>query len=583
MRLPPGTRIGNYEVVAPIGAGGMGEVYRARDSKLGREVALKVLTGAFAEQPERQARFAREARTLASLNHPGIVTIYGVEDIDGLQVIAMELVEGRPLSELIPKSGFALDRLLNIAVQLANAVAAAHKHGIVHRDLKPANVIVGPQDRVKVLDFGLAKLRETAVEGAETALPRSDITGEGKILGTVAYMSPEQAEGRAVDARSDVFSLGVLLYEMASGERPFKGDTSLSVMSAILKDTPKALGELNPALPRELGRYVKRCLAKDPDDRYQSATDLRNDIEDLRQSAVSENLAARSGAAGVAPASSSRSKLLVLAAVLVIVAMAGVGWMWSRWNSLDPTAAPQAAFSRLTLLEGMAQDSHISPDGKWVVYVSGVSGNNDIYLQSTTGQTPINLTKDSRFADTQPAFSPNGEQIVFRSERDGGGLFVMGRTGESVRRLTRTGFQPAWFPDGTRIVYNSLPMPNAESRGPGVAELWVVDAGGREPRRLFGDDAAWPRVSPKALRIAYWGMPLNADHPFSSANRDVWTVAVDGSNPVRVTSDAATDWNPVWSPDGRWLYYLSDRRGSMNLWRIAIDEATVLRAANRNR
>ncbi len=486
----------------------------------------------------------------------------------------MEFVEGRPLSELIPKNGFSLDRLLNIAVQLANAVAAAHKHGIVHRDLKPANVIVGPQDRVKVLDFGLAKLRETVADGAETALQGSDITGEGKILGTVAYMSPEQAEGRAVDARSDVFSLGVLLYEMASGERPFKGDTSLSVLSAILRDTPRALGEVNPALPRELERYVRRCLAKDPDDRYQSATDLRNDVEDLRQSAASGELTARSVATG-APAASSRSTPLVLAAALVIVAMAGVGWMWSRNGPVEADTPPQAMFSRLTLLGGTAQDSHISPDGKWVVYVSAVSGNNDIYLQSTTGQTPINLTKDSLLPDIQPAFSPNGELIVFRSERDGGGLFVMGRTGESVRRLTRTGFQPSWFPDGTRIVYNSLAMLNAETRGPGVAELWVVDAAGGEPQRLFADDAGWPRVSPHALRIAYWGIPLNPDRrTFGSANRDVWTIAVDGSNPVRVTTDAATDWNPVWSPDGRWLYYLSDRRGSMNLWRIGIDEST---------
>jgi serine/threonine protein kinase/WD40 repeat protein len=575
MRLSPGTRLGNYEVVAAIGAGGMGEVYRAKDTKLGRHVALKVLTGTIADDAERQARFAREARTLAALNHPGIVTIYSVEEVDGMALIAMEFVEGHSLSEQIPKSGFPLDRLLNIAVQLANAVAAAHKHDVVHRDLKPANVMLGPQDRVKVLDFGLAKLSEPVLGGAETALPEKEITGEGRILGTVAYMSPEQAEGRPVDERSDVFSLGVMLYEMASGERPFKGDTSLSLLSAILKDTPKALGELNPALPRELGRYVRRCLAKDPDERYQSAADLRNDLEDLRHALLSGELSpARSSTARVA--ASPRTQQVVLVLGILALAAVSVGWVWSRERTpVDETTSPQLNFNRLTLLEGTALDPNISPDGKWVVYVSAVSGNSDIYLQSTTGQASINLTKDSPASDTTPAFSPDGELIVFRSERDGGGLFVMGRTGESVRRLTRTGFQPTWFPDGTRIAYNSIAIPNPATRGPGVAELWVVDAAGGEPQRLFAADAVQPRVSPHGQRIAYWGLPLDAGNTtFGSANRDVWTIAADGSTPVRVTTEAATDWNPVWSPDGRWLYFLSDRRGSMNLWRIAIDEAT---------
>ena len=575
MRLSPGTRIGAYEVVATIGAGGMGEVYRCRDFKLGRDVALKILSDGVADEPERRARFAREARTLAALNHPDVVTIYAVDDIDGQQFIAMEFVDGRPLSELIPKNGFPLERLLNIAVRLTNAVAAAHKHGIVHRDLKPGNVMIGPQDRVKVLDFGLAKLREPVLGAAETALPGKDITGEGRILGTVAYMSPEQAEGREVDERSDVFSLGVILYEMATGERPFKGDTSLSMLSAILKDTPKPLGELNPALPRDLGRYVRRCLAKDPEARYQSASDLRNDLEDLRQAVLSGDAFAVPAAGASPPAGWLRPKWWALAAGLAAAVAISAGWIWWRGTGVESDPLPQLNFSRLTLLEGTSQEPHISPDGKWVVYVSALSGNADIYLQSTTGQTAINLTKDSRAPDFTPAFSPNGELIVFRSNRDGGGLFVMGRTGESVRRLTRGGFQPTWFPDGKAIAYNSLAIPNPQSRGPGVCELWVVDAAGGEPQRLFAQDAVQPRVSPKGLRIAYWGMPLDADKTtFSSANRDVWTIAADGSAPVRVTSDAATDWNPVWSPDGRWLYYLSDRRGSMNLWRVAIDEAT---------
>ena len=217
----------------------------------------------------------------------------------------------------------------------------------------------------------------------------------------------------------------------------------------------------------------------------------------------------------------------------------------------------------------------ISPDGKWVVYVSNMSGNADIYLQSTAGQTTIDLTKDSTAADDMQAFSPDGDLIAFHSAREGGGLFLMGRTGESVRRLTRFGFQPAWFPDGRRIVFASTNVPFADTRGGTISELWTVDTVGGEPRRLFAGDAVQPKVSPSGQRIAFWSMPTRSDGGgFVEANRDVWTMAVDGSDAVRVTTDLATDWNPVWSPDGHWLYFLSNRAGSMNLWRVPIDEAT---------
>jgi Tol biopolymer transport system component len=555
--------------VAAIGQGGMGEVYRARDSRLGRDVALKLLPDNLAADPDRRARFDREARALAALNHPGIVTIYSADVDHGRPFLIMELVEGRPLADLIPRHGLPLERLLAIASQIASAVAAAHRGGIVHRDLKPANVMVGPKDFVKVLDFGLAKLRETLDEHAETVLPTRDITGEGRILGTVDYMSPEQADGRPIDARSDIFSLGVMVYEMASGERPFKGVTTLSVLSAILKDSPKPLGEINPATPRDLARIVRRCLSKDPDDRYQSAVDLRSDLDDLRHSLAP-------GAGNTAPVSVSKGSwawrpwlagvacggAAVAATALALSAPDGV-----------PAAIPSLTFSRLTLLEGVTREPMISPDGRWVVYVSDISGNPDIYLQSTTGQTLINLTKDSRAADRMPAFSPDGDSIAFRSERDGGGLFVMGRTGESVRRLTKAGFNPSWFPDGQRIVFTSSQVAEVEARGAGVSELWVVDVKGGEPQRLMAGDAVQPSVSPNGRRIAYWALPTNEQRTsFTSGVRDIWTVAADGSNPVQTTTSPAFDWNPIWAPDGRWLYFLSNRSGSMNLWRVAIDE-----------
>ena len=571
MELSPGARLGAYEIIALIGAGGMGQVYRARDTKLGREVALKLLADAVSTDAERRLRFDREARTLASLNHPGIVTIFAVEQAGEHQFIAMELVEGRPLSEVMGKGALELDRALGIAAQIAGAIAAAHKHGIVHRDLKPANVMIGPHDRVKVLDFGLAKLRaEVAGDGA-TLLPTKEITGQGRILGTVSYMSPEQAEGRAIDDRSDVFSLGVVLYEMATGERPFKGDTSLSVLSAILKDTPKPITDISPGLPRELARYIRRCLSKDPDERYQSALDLRNDLEELKRDAQSGEVLD----AGTAR-KTKKPPAWWAAIAAAIVAMLAVGWAATRQPAPAGAPTPQLTFSRLTLLEGIALDPMISPDGKWVVYVSAVSGNADVYLQSTTGQTAINLTKDSPAGDSMPSFSPDGELIVFRSEREGGGLFLMGRTGESVRRLTRAGYHPAWFPDGRQVVFATRSVPAAESRPGEISELWTVDAaGGSEPRRLVPGDAVQPRVSPNGRRIAFWGMAADPGMTrFIDANRDVWTVAADGTAPVRVTTEAATDWNPVWSPDGRWLYFLSNRAGSMNLWRVAIDETS---------
>ena len=282
-RLLPAT-LGHYRIVRPIGAGGMGEVFLADDGKLGRKVALKVLAHALAADPERRGRFEREARAVAALNHPNIITIYSVEDLDGVLFLTMELVEGKTLTELIPPHGMSLEQLLHVGIPLADAVGAAHQRGITHRDLKPANVMVTDEGRVKVLDFGLAKLQEESpVDGLSATMTQGQLTAEGRIVGTVAYMSPEQAQGKAVDARSDVFSLGVLLFEMATGEKPFKGDTNMSVLSAIIKDTPSSVTDLRQDLPRDVGRILRRCLAKDPEERYQTAKDLRNDLRLLKE------------------------------------------------------------------------------------------------------------------------------------------------------------------------------------------------------------------------------------------------------------------------------------------------------------
>ena len=287
-----GQTVSHYQILRTLGVGGMGEVYLAEDMKLGRQVALKVLARDSAGDPDRRARFEREARAVAALNHPGIVTIHSVEEDQGVLFLTMELVDGRTLSECIPQGGMALDQLLKIGIPLTDAVGTAHHRGITHRDLKPANVMVGHDGRVKVLDFGLAKQQLQESFQSETALaPTAHATAAGKILGTVAYMSPEQAEGKPVDPRSDIFSLGVVLFEMATGQRPFKGDSNVSVLSAVLKDTPPLVTELRSDLPRDLGRIVKRCLAKDQEERYQSAKDLRNDLKALKEDSDSAEIA----------------------------------------------------------------------------------------------------------------------------------------------------------------------------------------------------------------------------------------------------------------------------------------------------
>ena len=288
MSLAPGTRIGHYNIRASLGAGGMGEVYRATDTRLERDVALKVLPADMASNPDRLERFRREARALAALDHPGIVTVHSVEEADGRHFLTMQLVDGRSLDRAIPPEGLPAERIIEIGSALADALAAAHDRGIVHRDLKPANVMLTHDGRVKVLDFGLAKI---AGQHADAASQTDVETRAGLVLGTVPYMSPEQVAGRAVDHRTDLFSLGILLFEMAVGRRPFEGRSSAEVTAAILRDTPPSLGEVRADLPADLIRITRRCLEKLPNDRVQTARDVLNELRDIGRQAASTRIA----------------------------------------------------------------------------------------------------------------------------------------------------------------------------------------------------------------------------------------------------------------------------------------------------
>jgi Tol biopolymer transport system component len=544
----------------------MGEVYRARDPRLGRDVAIKILTGAGAADATRLQRFEQEARAAAALNHPNIVTIYSVERADGLPFVTMEFVDGTSLAHLIPRDGMPLARVLPIAIALADAVSAAHSRGIVHRDLKPSNVMVTGDGRLKVLDFGLAKLLQTqaAEMGATTTAPEP-LTGPGTIVGTLPYMSPEQVQGKAVDHRSDIFSLGVILFELSTGQRPFKGDTAALLLSSILKDTPPLASDVAKDIPREFGRIIRHSLAKDPAQRYQTALDLHNELAELQQDLSSGSLAAP-----VPAPPDKRTTWRIAAATLGIVAVV-LAAGYALWRSR--TAPPQSelsrnvAFEQLTTQSGIEQYPSLSPDGKWVVYEGNQAGNADIYLQSVGGQNPINLTKDSPDDDREPAFSPDGESIAFRSSRQGGGIFVMGRTGESVRRLTDRGYNPAWSPDGTKIAYAT---DDATVQGRSyLSALWTVTIATGEMRKIYDGDAAQPNWSPNGLRIAYWRV-----YGERAGQRDIATVPAEGGTPVLVTADAPVDWDPVWSRDGRFLFFSSDRGGPMNLWRVPMDERT---------
>jgi TolB-like protein/Flp pilus assembly protein TadD len=348
--LHPGDHLGSYEIVSRLGSGGMGEVWRARDPRLGREVALKVLPVALSNDPEHLARFEREVRTLAALTHPNIVTIHSVEDAAGVRFLTMELIEGETLDRQIPSVGMAIERFLEIAIVLADTLAAAHARGILHRDLKPGNLMVTREGRVKVLDFGLARRTEAAGvhSSNDPTATLEQLTEDGRILGTVAYMSPEQAQGRPVDVRSDLFSLGTVLYEMATGTRPFRGATTLDVLSSVLRDEPASATDLRPDLPPGLSRILRRCLTKDPERRVQSAKDVRNDLEDLRE----ELAAPAAGPPSKQPAPVARPgrrwRWLTVVAVLALLGIAGALLLDRRGDDRYVAgAAPGAALALL--------------------------------------------------------------------------------------------------------------------------------------------------------------------------------------------------------------------------------------------
>ena len=582
MTIARGDTLGPYEILAHIGAGGMGDVWRARDQRIGRDVAVKVLADSYAPGDERVRRFEQEARAAGAINHPGLVTIFDVGTMNGSPYIVMELLEGETLGDAIGDvipTPLPLRKMIDYAIQISAALAVAHEKGIIHRDLKPENLFITSDGRVKILDFGLAKLAEDTGDVDARNRTARHLTSSGIVVGTPGYMSPEQVRARPLDYRTDIFSLGAVLYEMIAGKRAFDRDSAVETMHAILNEEPAPLTSIAPNVPPALDAIVCHCLEKNPRERFQSARDLAFQLRLLPefQSGATDSVRA----VPVDPKKRLPYRAGIVA--LSVLALAGAGFAIFRARAGVAQAIPRT-YKQLTFRDGLTMMPALSPDGKTVAYVSNASGNLDIYQQRVDGRAAINLTADSPADDSEPVFSPDGSQIAFRSERDGGGIFVMGATGESIRRLTDFGHNPSWSHDGARIVVSTA---RTDLQGPYVhprdGELWIVDARSGAKKLLFrrgnaghDTDAMQPSWSPNGKRIAFWGISTTGE-------RDIWTIEPDAPQPtltvVAATSDPSVDWNPLWSPDGQYLYFGSSRDGTMNLWRVAIDEPTGKPAA----
>ncbi|MCP4571147.1 MAG: serine/threonine-protein kinase [bacterium] len=550
-----GRTLAHYEILGRLGSGGMGDVYRARDTRLTREIALKVLPDDVAADPERRKRFQREARTVAALQHPNIVTIHSVEEDQGVHFLTMELVEGDTLAARIPTGGLPVEEFFSFGIPLADAVATAHENGITHRDLKPANVMIDRKGRLHVLDFGLAKLvdPEAGSDLAKTMTLESH-TAEGRILGTAAYMSPEQAEGKPVDHRSDIFSLGIVLYEMATGGRPFRGETQISTLSAILKDDPRRLTELKPDLPRHLGRIVGHCLEKDPDLRYQSARDVRNELAGLKAEMDSGELETGSvptGAVGSVrrPGRASSVRWWSFAPLLAAVLLVAV------WTKTRPASEPKkelAATYRQVTFSGKVQGAALSADGQWLAYVEkGATQTYEVFVQDLNGGSPV-LVLDGIEDGHCLQWSPNGAQILATGKRNGEwSTFVVPRLGGNVA-TTRFARSVDWSPDGTEFV-------GAAASGVFPLQIWDRGTDAVLSRITIADSTQWHAAidwspAPRILVLTY--DPVVSKYV-------VWTVQPDGTEKNRILETESAILSLAWaSPTGDAFYYHLSRPGA---------------------
>jgi Tol biopolymer transport system component/serine/threonine protein kinase len=542
-----GQPLSHYDIVDSIGAGGMGHVYLARDRALGRPVALKVLPRELADDPRRLERFRLEARAASALSHPNVAAIYELGEAGGVPFIAMEHVEGRTLDALLGDGPLAFDAVLSATLQITAALAAAHAAGITHRDIKPANVMVTPQGTVKVLDFGLAKLGPDALAdqgGGELAALRT-VTTPGLVIGTVDYMSPEQALGQPVDHRTDLFSVGVLLYQLSTGVLPFRRPSVTATLDAILHSEPALPSSIRAGLTQAFDRVVARALAKSPMERYQSAGELASDLEALGRQEEPNGAPVRS----VRPRFYGPS-IFVAAALLVVFAAL---WQLRPAPPAPPMVVPFTSFA------GMEGTPAFSPDGERVAFSwDGPTRDNvDVYVKAMTGE-PVRLTS-SPAAEQYPAFSPDGSLIAF--VRDRSRVFVVPSHGGREREIgTVSDPRISFSADGQFIAAGGPASPGAAGAG---LVLLPVHGGARrtltEPPPGSSDIA--PAFSPDGTRLAFQRIP-------TTAVSDIWVADASGANPRRITFDDRLLEGPAWTQDGQSLIFSSARLGAGRLWRV---------------
>jgi serine/threonine protein kinase/Tol biopolymer transport system component len=565
-----GQTVSHYRVLEKLGKGAMGVVYKAEDLKLGRKVALKFLTEELSTDAKARERFQREARAASALNHPNICTVYEVDEYTGLPLIAMEYVAGKSLDQLIAAKRIPMDEIVSCAVQITDALAQAHAAGIIHRDLKPSNIMVSPDGLVKVLDFGLAKIERPAPEVSRT---ETLMTNPGVVMGTARYMSPEQALGREVDQRTDIFSIGVVLYELATGHPPFLGDTTSAVIDAILHKAPAPPLQVNPSLTPEVARIIEKALEKDRDLRYQTAGEMRSDLKRATRQPQRED-ESRVG----------RKSRLAWVAIVSLV-LTGAAGLWWRYVRVIPDVGVAARVIPLTTYSGSQFAPALSPDGKQVAFSwNGEKGDNyDVYVKLVDAGTPLRLTTNP-VVEWFPAWSPDGRYIAFSrllpNTRTTPNLHVeiwrVPALGGPERKLGETKWPGiSWSPDGNFLAV----VDNSGSPGePFHISLLAVETGDKRrltsPKRGPGDHA--PKFSPDGRTLAFV-------RELTLAGSEVYLLPISGGGstgePRRLTFDDSDVMGLDWTGDSRNIIYSSSRPGASGLWMIPASGGTPRRLA----
>jgi Tol biopolymer transport system component len=548
-----GQSLGHYQIERRLGEGGMGVVYRARDTALDRLVALKFLAPHLSASPEAKLRLANEAKAASSLDHPNICTIYEIDETpDGQLYIAMAFREGETLKRRIARGPIPVPEALELWTQMARGLSRAHDQGIVHRDIKPANVLVGEDGSVKILDFGLAKVAESA-----------QLTRTGTTMGTAAYMSPEQAAGGAVDARTDVWSAGVVLYEMLAGRRPFPADNEQAVIHGILHRDPEPLASIRPEVPRQVERVVTRMLGKRPEERYARIDEAIAELADAQARPGTERR-------------SSPFAVVGLAGVAVgLLAIAAALWRSRSEPALPHGGPPGVALHQVTSDVAVEEFPAFSPDSTRIAFSREVDGYRQVFVRDLDEGGERQITEGSA-EGVQPAWGADGESLLYvRSTRaDGkadpadpfsymtdGDIWQVTLASGRATTLIEDAFNPCLSPDGTRLAFD------ASWAGP--RRIWISDLLGKNPRQLTTDESEFaqhtiPRWSPDGARIVF-------QHNLWTTKWDVWVADVATGTAQPVTDDGAQDVNPVWAPDGAHVYFSSYRSGGMNVWRIPVN------------